>query len=109
MEFALSSHAAVLEEASLLAKDSRIRGHHPFPPGPLYEGLVIDDYFAVSLQHVADPCPPRSLECFEKAIAKYKEENVLVDHPRRISTTAIISRLLVQRSTAVRRQGAEGL
>ena len=77
VEYALSSHADLLEEASLLSKDTRIRGHCPFPTGPVYEGLVIDDYFSVALQHVSDPSPPRSLDCFEKAIAKYAEEGVL--------------------------------
>ena len=77
VEYALSSHADLLEEASLLSKDTRIRGHCPFPTGPVYEGLVIDDYFSVALQHVSDPSSPRSLDCFEKAIAKYAEEGVL--------------------------------
>ena len=78
VEFALSAHGHLLEEASLLCEDGRIQGGHPFPRGPLYEGLVIDDYFALSIE----PCSQAAasspaLRCFDKAIGAYEAEGVI--------------------------------
>ena len=77
VEFALSSHSSMLESANLLSSGNRILGRCRFPVGPVWEGLVIDDYFSIAAHHVSDPSPPPSLQCFEKAIEEYGEEGVL--------------------------------
>ena len=77
VEFALSSHSSMLESAGLLKDNNRILGRCRFPVGPIWEGLVIDDYFSVATHHISDPSPPPSVLCFEKAIQKYGEEGVL--------------------------------
>ena len=78
-EFALSSHAALLEEAGLLQRESRILGGSPFPFRPLYEGLVIDDYFVLSVQKAPATEISQSLavKCFEKAVKHYDAVGVL--------------------------------
>lgn len=50
VEFALQSHAVLLEGCGLLDSSTRILGHHGFPPGPHWDALVIDDYFALSCE-----------------------------------------------------------
>ena len=55
VEFALSSHCSLLADYGLLKIENKIRNHAAFPLGPVWEGLVIDDYFAISCQ----PNPPR--------------------------------------------------
>ena len=50
VEFALQSHAVLLEGCGLLDPSTRILGHHGFPPGPHWDALVIDDYFALSCE-----------------------------------------------------------
>ena len=72
VEFALSGHASMLEDVGLLSPQSRVLGRHPFPPGPLWEGLVIDDYFAITAQAVSDEMPPRVERCFNTAIQAYE-------------------------------------
>lgn len=49
VEFATAGHECMLSRAGLLQPRHRLRGHHPLPLSNLWEGLVIDDYFAVSV------------------------------------------------------------
>ena len=48
VEFALASHERLLQDEGLLPADQRILGHSPFPPGPVWQALVIDDFFCLS-------------------------------------------------------------
>eukprot|EP00435_Cladocopium_sp_Y103_P072682 s1267_g41.t1 len=79
VEFALSAHGSLLEEAGLLGESSRILGGSPFPLGPVYEGLVIDDYFALAVtrnskdHHLTSP----ALACFNRAVQHYDRSGVL--------------------------------
>ena len=50
VEFALQAHEGLLLQAGLLEPSSRIRGHSPFPLGDRFEGLIIDDYFAIGAE-----------------------------------------------------------
>ena len=78
VEFALSSHACLLEEVGLLPQHRRILGNHPFPRGPVYEGLVIDDYFALAVEPVrSSPQLSPAVECFQKAVSHYDSCGVL--------------------------------
>ena len=77
VEFALSSHAELLQRSGLLAEESSVLRHHLFPKGPLWEGLVIDDYFAVSRESLKiSPEDSASVRCLEKAEETYKEAGV---------------------------------
>lgn len=73
VEFALSSHSSMLEDWGLL----RILGHRPFPLGPDYEGLVIDDYFSISCHPFNDSSRPACLEHLRVATLAYDKESVL--------------------------------
>ena len=77
VEFALSSHAAMLEDAGLLKKESRVLGHSCFPAGPLYEGLVIDDYFAIARRRSGEEGEHEAVSCLNAALAAYQREGVL--------------------------------
>jgi hypothetical protein len=44
VEFALAAHQGLLERAGLLVDSQQIKGHCPFPKGPIYSGLIIDDF-----------------------------------------------------------------
>ena len=47
VEFALEAHENLLSRGGLLEKDQRLFGSAPFPLGDHFEGLIIDDYFAI--------------------------------------------------------------
>ena len=55
VEFALCSHQSLLEEGGLLDGSHQIKGHHPFPKGPLHSGLVIDDFFVICREPFGTP------------------------------------------------------
>lgn len=75
----MSSHAALLEEADLLKPRNRILGGRPFPQGPVYEGLVIDDYFSLSVSKASNPKRSTlpAVACFHAARKKYDHVGVL--------------------------------
>ena len=50
VEFALSAHEEVLRRGGLLRPERRLQGHAVFPTGGNYEGLIIDDYFAIGVE-----------------------------------------------------------
>lgn len=77
VEFALSGHAQLLRQGGLLRDASRIQRHHPFPAGPLWEGLVIDDYFAISREPAAlPPAEAHSVSQLDMAEEIYDEVGV---------------------------------
>ena len=78
VEFALSGHSGLLRKASLLNESSTLTSGSPFPATELVEGLVIDDYFAISREHVStDPKDATSSEKFQIASDLYRSESVL--------------------------------
>eukprot|EP00435_Cladocopium_sp_Y103_P046984 s552_g13.t1 len=79
VEFALSAHATLLEDAGLLRTRNRILGGHPFPRGPVYEGLVIDDYFSLAVTKSSKARCPKTpaLACFHTAVNHYDKAGVL--------------------------------
>ena len=48
VEYALVSHTNLLRWGGLLKQDSQVLRHQPFPPGPCWEIIVIDDYVIIS-------------------------------------------------------------
>lgn len=78
VEFALCAHQNLLEDGGLLLEGQQIRGHHGFPKGPIYSGLVIDDFFLVSRECRSCPClhsaAARALACAREV---YRREGLL--------------------------------
>ena len=52
VEFALAAHQGLLERAGLLVDSQQIKGHCPFPKGPIYSGLIIDDFSLIGREPV---------------------------------------------------------
>ena len=85
VEFACSSHANLLSSGGLLQPVSRILGSQPFPLGGeegLLEGLVIDDYYAISkvpapLGSSIPELIPAAARCLHRAKAIYQSEGLL--------------------------------
>ena len=77
VEYALSSHAALLESGGLLQPGCRILGHRPFPIGPVYQGLVIDDFFALECKELADSSPLKVEDYLLRAQQLYDSNGVL--------------------------------
>ena len=78
VEFALAAHASLLKQEGLLRKTSHVQGHHPFPLGPSYEGLVIDDYFTLSVgKDSQQPSQSQSSADFHAAREAYDKHEVL--------------------------------
>eukprot|EP00438_Fugacium_kawagutii_P001143 Skav218134 [mRNA] locus=scaffold759:371388:377624:- [translate_table: standard] len=77
VEYALESHANMLKTGGLLQEGAEILRGKPLPKGPLYEGLVIDDYFAISCEAASTPVQQsRALENLNNAEAIYHAEGV---------------------------------
>lgn len=78
VEFALAAHSSLLEEAGLLGPEVQLLGNHPFPSGRDIQGLVIDDFFALSVFPCgADPRASSSQKSFDAAVRQYEREGVL--------------------------------
>ncbi|CAL1171129.1 unnamed protein product [Cladocopium goreaui] len=78
VEFALSAHAHLLETSGDLCESKRVQGYTPFPRGPDYQVLVIDDFVSISVcAEGAQPCDSGSCKDLEKAAKAYAQEEVL--------------------------------
>lgn len=78
VEYALRGHQSLLESVGLLDKCSIIQGHRPFPTGPTWQGLVIDDFFSVSCEDAEeDPMLADSVRCWQTAKEAYRRDSVL--------------------------------
>eukprot|EP00435_Cladocopium_sp_Y103_P017362 s4386_g4.t1 len=77
VEFALCSHQTLLEDAGLLNESHQIRGKFPFPKGPTYTGLVIDDFFFIGREAVHTPAAETAAAfALEKARCTYTSEGL---------------------------------
>lgn len=77
VEFALSSHAHLLQEGDLLGEETTVYRHRPFPQGGLWQGLVIDGYFAVSKEGLShNPEDSTAARCLDRAEAIYDRAGV---------------------------------
>ena len=72
VEYALSSHASLLADGGLLKPERQIRSRHAYPAGPVYEGLVIDDYFGLECKSLSDHSPLVVGECLKAAQQIYE-------------------------------------
>ena len=72
VEVATDAHTAMLQEAGLLDPFSRMVASRPLHDPFLAQGLVIDDYYAVSVEHRgSQPDQSTSAACLRKAKAAY--------------------------------------
>ncbi|CAE7467038.1 unnamed protein product [Symbiodinium microadriaticum] len=53
VEYATAGHESMLVAAGLLREDTRLKGRSPVPLGDYWDGLIIDDYFALSCEPVS--------------------------------------------------------
>lgn len=78
VEYALSSHTELLKRWGLLDETTTIYRHHVFPRPPLWQGLVIDDFFSVSTELSAAPNHlAKSVGLLEQAEKAYKHEAII--------------------------------
>lgn len=78
VEYALESHTNFLQNAGLLDPASHVLRHQPFPAGPVWQGVVIDDYFAVSREPLGKNKPTAAaVELLEIAEDAYRRHDVL--------------------------------
>ena len=76
VEFALDGHNDLLRRKGLLIDSERVEGHSIFPYGPVWQALVIDDFFCISAQD--KNLPKESTEVF-RLLAKARQA---YDHHR---------------------------
>ena len=88
VEFALESHTKLLKRGGLLVDSETILGHHAFPSGPSWQGLVIDDYFSISRERAsASALEAKSVFYLDQAERIYKRENVFGSDDKTIRGT----------------------
>lgn len=86
VEYALQSHTSLLQRAGLLTDNTLVLRNHAFPRGPLWEGLVIDDYFILSREKVGGNSRlARSVELLGVAEEAYKKAGALGSDDKTIS------------------------
>ena len=80
MEFATSAHSSLLFDGGLLTEQTRILGSHLFPAGgreDLVEGLVIDDFYAISCPELSAPGPPEATRALQTSQKIYDKAGLL--------------------------------
>ena len=78
VEVATSAHEHLLQAGGLLQEDERIVSCRPFSGSALCQGLVIDDYFAISREPRRRASEKAlSFSCFQKSQEIYKKHGIL--------------------------------
>ena len=78
VEYALSAHSNLLRSFGLLGADVNVLRHHPFPKGPMWQGLVIDDFFCISREQAnVDNLASASVAALVRAEEIYTAHQVL--------------------------------
>ena len=77
VEVATQSHANLLKGYGLLSDDVRMTASRPLRCSSHAEGLVIDDFFAVTVQDRCNSQRPRSLLCYDTAQKAYRDFQIL--------------------------------
>ena len=78
VEYALESHSNFVRDHGLLGSASQVQMHQPFPPGPVWQRVVIDDFLAVSREPLK-ACREHaaSVELLGRAERAYKDHEIL--------------------------------
>ena len=78
VEIATQSHRNMLKSRGLLCSEEEITSTLPFEGGPCLQGLIIDDFFSVSVEDaVGGSAPSLAEKRFRKAKQAYREEGLL--------------------------------
>ncbi|CAE7218280.1 unnamed protein product [Symbiodinium microadriaticum] len=80
VEFACSSHCSLLQCAGLLSLSTQLCGSRPPPLGgedSIIDGLVIDDYYAISVHPDGDASPSQAELAFRTAKATYARAGII--------------------------------
>ena len=77
VEIATQGHTALLQEGGLLGPESRMTASRPLRSQVQAEGLVIDDYFAVSFEQLGSHDKSISERCYDRAQEIYSREGLL--------------------------------
>lgn len=77
VEIATDAHVGLLQSVGLLREESRIVSGRPFYGEGLCEGLVIDNYFAISKVPRSLLVDSEAVKCFDAAKAVYDQEAIL--------------------------------
>ena len=78
VEIATSAHASLLESYGLLSHDPRLVATRCLQSSNLLQGLVIDDYFAVSIEERgADNVHSQARKCYDRAQEAYSKWGLL--------------------------------
>ncbi len=77
VEFACDSHQNLLQSVGLLHSASKVSGNCPFKGIDFMDGLVIDDYFALSAFPKSSQSPSPDVGAFDKAQAVYSQHSLL--------------------------------
>ena len=77
VEFACQSHEGLLSSFGLLAPHERVIADRPFEGTTLMQGLVIDDFFAISIVPKTLSGSSPDEKCFQKANSAYEKYGLL--------------------------------
>ncbi len=76
VELACAAHSQLLRNEGLLQQDEELTANRPLVSSSKVQGLVIDDYFSISIDPIGSDDSLSSLD-FKKAKATYKREGLL--------------------------------
>eukprot|EP00438_Fugacium_kawagutii_P017061 Skav216354 [mRNA] locus=scaffold2385:234086:238616:- [translate_table: standard] len=78
VEVATQAHMSLLQKQGLLDEHSIVKASRPLRSSKHAQGLVIDDYFSVSVQEKSvPPCSSQSKQDYDKAARAYESEKLL--------------------------------
>ncbi|CAE7937342.1 unnamed protein product [Symbiodinium sp. KB8] len=111
VEFATCAHRTLLQGAGLLTPDQEVRANSLFPESLLYQGLVIDDFYAISIEK--PELPPEAsaaVACLDKALLTYAEHGLLGSSEKDVrgADTARVAGAELDASSRTRQDGIVG-
>lgn len=107
VEIATDAHSQLLKSYGLLLKDSQLVANRPCINATSCEGLVIDDFFSVSIDDLGvDPLSSRSYKSYMTAQRAYDDYKRCLDHLRRMLKLPMKVKSLEPTSTAVLKQSS---
>ena len=111
VEFATCAHRSLLQGAGLLTPDQEVRANSLFPESLLYQGLVIDDFYAISIEK--PELPPEAspaVVCLDKALLTYAKHGLSGSSEKDVrgADTARVAGAELDASSRTRQDGIVG-